>query len=75
MTCWPDKDPGVQCEALQSATLNVWPEMGHRLNVSRGLAYELARSGQVPGVVRLGPRRLIVLREPFERWLRGEEAA
>jgi excisionase family DNA binding protein len=40
------------------------------LGVSRGLAYEMARTGKLP-VIRAG-RRLLVLREPFERMLRGE---
>ena len=42
-------------------------EAAHLLGISRGLAYELARSGQLP-VVRLG-RRLLVPRVALERML------
>ena len=40
------------------------------LGVSRGLAYEMARKGELP-TIRAG-RRILVLREPFERLLKGE---
>jgi excisionase family DNA binding protein len=39
-------------------TLTV-PEAAELLGVSRGVAYEAARSGELPGVIRLG-RRLLV---------------
>jgi excisionase family DNA binding protein len=42
-------------------------EAAHLLGISRGLAYELARSGQLP-VVRLG-RRLLVPKVSLERML------
>ena len=42
-------------------------ETAHLLGISRGLAYELARSGQLP-VVRLG-RRLLVPKIALERML------
>ena len=47
-------------------TLSV-EEAAHLLGISRGLAYELARSGQLP-VVRLG-RRLLVPKVSLERML------
>ncbi len=47
-------------------TLSV-EEAAHLLGISRGLAYELARSGQLP-VVRLG-RRLLVPKVALERML------
>ncbi len=47
-------------------TLSV-EEAAHLLSISRGLAYELARSGQLP-VVRLG-RRLLVPKVALERML------
>ena len=43
------------------------PEAAKILGISRGLAYELARSGQLP-VVRLG-RRLLVPKVALERML------
>ena len=42
-------------------------EAAHLLGISRGLAYELARSGRLP-VVRLG-RRLLVPKVALERML------
>lgn len=42
-------------------------EVAHLLGISRGLAYELARSGRLP-VVRLG-RRLLVPKVALERML------
>ena len=47
-------------------TLSV-EEAAHLLGISRGLAYELARSGQLP-VVRLG-RRLLVPKVSLELML------
>ena len=47
-------------------TLSV-EEAAHLLGISRGLAYELAHSGQLP-VVRLG-RRLLVPKVALERML------
>ena len=43
------------------------PEAAKILGISRGLAYELARSGQLPAV-RLG-RRLLISRTALERML------
>jgi len=42
-------------------------EAAHLLGISRGLAYELARSGKLP-VIRLG-RRLLIPRIALERML------
>jgi excisionase family DNA binding protein len=50
-------------------TLNV-SEAGALLGVSRGTAYSLAKSGQIP-VVRLG-KRMLVPRAQFERLLAGQ---
>lgn len=41
------------------------------LGISRGLAYSLAKSGQLPGVIRLGGKRLVVSRVALERLLQG----
>ena len=40
-----------------------------RLGIGRALAYELARSGELPGVVRLGKKRLVVSVAALERML------
>jgi excisionase family DNA binding protein len=43
------------------------PEAGELLGVGRGSAYKYAKCGDIP-VIRMG-RRLLVLREQFERML------
>lgn len=57
-----------------SLTLTV-PEVARRLGISRGLAYQLARRGELP-VLRLG-KRLVIPRKAFDRLLEqaGQEAA
>ena len=51
---------------IDRLTLTV-EEAAHLLGISRGLAYEMARSGKLP-VVRFG-RRLLVSRRALERML------
>lgn len=51
--------------------LNVWPELGSILRVPRTRAYELAATGAIPGVVRIGQRQLRVNRDVLRRWLEG----
>lgn len=36
------------------------PEVGEILGISRNLAYELARRGELPGVIHLGEKRMVV---------------
>lgn len=43
-------------------------EAGRILGISRGSAYELARRGELPGVIRLG-RRLVVSTAALEKLL------
>ncbi len=50
-------------------------EAGKALGISRGLAYQLAREGKLPGAIRLGAKRLIVSRVQFEAWLNGDGKA
>jgi len=45
------------------------PEIAKRLGISRGLAYELVRTGVVPSLP-LGRRRVVVPRAAFEDFLR-----
>jgi excisionase family DNA binding protein len=44
------------------------PEAAEALGISRGLAYELARRGELP-VLRLGSKRLVVPRQALEELL------
>jgi excisionase family DNA binding protein len=46
-------------------------EAARLLGISRGLAYKLAREGQLPGAISLG-RRFVVARAALERLLAGE---
>ncbi len=49
-------------------------EVAVLLGVSRGVAYAMARAGEIP-VVRAGERRWIIPRVRFEAWLSGREEA
>ena len=42
------------------------------LGISRNLAYELARRGELPGTIKLGQKRLVVSRIAIEKLLQGE---
>lgn len=47
-------------------------ETADRLGISKGLAYRLAREGKLPGVIKLGDKRMVVSRTQIESLLRGE---
>lgn len=51
--------------------LTVWPETAAILRVNRTRVYELAATGGIPGVVRLGQRQYRVHRDTLRRWLEG----
>ena len=53
-----------------SATLSI-EEAAQLLGIGRTLAYDLARRGELPGVVRLGQKRLRVSRLALENYLAG----
>jgi len=53
-------------------TLSV-AEAGAILGISRNLAYELARRGELPGIIKLGQKRLVVSRIAIKRLLQGED--
>ena len=55
----------------KSATLRV-EQAAQFLGISRNLAYELARTGKLPGARRLG-RRIVVSRKAVEDFLAGSE--
>jgi excisionase family DNA binding protein len=46
-------------------------EAGTMLGIGRGLAYELAKRGELPGVLRLG-HRYVVSRQRLEQVLAGD---
>ena len=46
-------------------------EAALKLGISKNLAYELAKRGQLPGVIRLGVRRVVVSKGQLENLLRG----
>lgn len=47
-------------------------EAADQLGISRNLAYELARRGELPGAIRLGQKRIVVSRVQLENLLQGE---
>lgn len=47
-------------------------EAATKLGISKNLAYDLARRGQLPGVIRLGNKRLVVSRVQLDNLLKGE---
>jgi excisionase family DNA binding protein len=55
----------------QKLTLTI-PEAAAELHISKTLAYELARRGELPGCIKVSRRRLIVSRFQLEAYLRGE---
>lgn len=67
---------------MNKLTVSV-PEAARMLGISRNTAYALARAGRLPGVIELGPKRLVVAKAALERLLgapldserRGEGAA
>ena len=52
----------------ERATLSV-EETAKMLGIGRTLAFDLARRGELPGVLRLGQKRLRVSRAALERYL------
>lgn len=53
-------------------TLTV-PEAAALLGISRGLAYELAKRGELPGLIRLGQKRVVCSKLAIQKLL--EEGA
>ncbi len=43
------------------------------LGISKNLAYDLARRGELPGVIRLGKKRIVISRAQLERLLLGNK--
>ena len=55
----------------QKMTLSI-QEVAETLGISRNLAYELAARGELPGLIRLGQKRVVCSRLAIERLLQGE---
>jgi len=47
-------------------------EAARMLNISKNLAYQLAREGRLPGMIRLGDKRIVVSLWQLERLLKGD---
>ena len=58
--------------AEERLTLSI-PEAARAWGISKNLAYTLARAGNLPGVIHLGPKRMVVSKAIFERTLNGEQ--
>ena len=54
-------------DSEQSLVLNVWPDVGRALNLSRATTYSLVNQGVIPSI-RLG-RRIVVPRKALEELL------
>jgi excisionase family DNA binding protein len=49
-------------------------EVGNALGISRGLAYDLARRGELPvPVIKIGIKRMVVSRQAVENLLAGHQ--
>ena len=55
----------------QKMTLSI-PEVAEMLGISRNLAYELAARGKLPGLIRLGQKRVVCSKLAIERLLQGD---
>ena len=51
-------------------TLSI-PEVAETLGISRNLAYELAARGELPGLIRLGEKRVVCSKVAIDRLLQG----
>ena len=52
-------------------TLSI-PEVAETLGISRNLAYELAARGELPGLIRLGEKRVVCSKLAIEKLLQGD---
>ena len=56
--------------ATERLTLSI-PEACAILGISRNLGYELARRGELPGLIRLGQKRVVCSKLAIEKLLEG----
>jgi excisionase family DNA binding protein len=54
-----------------SLTMTI-PEAAKALGISKNLAYSLARRGELPGLIRLGEKRMVLSRRQIEKLLDGD---
>ena len=54
----------------QKMTLSI-SEVAETLGISRNLAYELAAKGELPGLIRLGEKRVVCSKLAIDRLLQG----
>lgn len=47
-------------------------EAATMLGISKGLAYQLARAGELPGVIKLGKKRMVCSRSMITKLLAGD---
>lgn len=57
--------------STQKMTLSI-PEVAEMLGISRNLAYQLAAKGELPGLIRLGEKRVICSKLAIDKLLQGE---
>jgi excisionase family DNA binding protein len=48
-------------------------EAAEALGISRNLGYRLAATGELPGVLHLGQKRMVVSKAIFDRYLHGAQ--
>ncbi len=46
-------------------------EAARQLGISRNLCYELARRGELPGLIRLGGKRMVISKIALQKMLEG----
>jgi len=46
-------------------------EAAQKLGISRGLAYDLVRRGEMPGAIKLGQKRIVISRVQLDWVLEG----
>ena len=60
--------------SADSLTMTI-PEVAKVLGISRGLAYQLAARGELPGLIRLGEKRVVCSKPAIKKLLQGESEA
>ena len=48
------------------------PETAKILGISRNLGYELARRGELPGVIHLGEKRMVVSKSAIQKLMKAD---
>ncbi|HUV45183.1 MAG TPA: helix-turn-helix domain-containing protein [Dehalococcoidales bacterium] len=61
-------------ESNEKLTLTI-PEAARRLGISRNLAYDIARRGELPGLIRLGRKRMVVSKHMLTKLLETDDSA